>query len=131
MSTDPRQPTTKKRKATEKGALVAGSLPCATGCAERPSVIARRTVLSKADFRRASRMSASELDRREGDLLSREEDYRIRVQQIDERMRALLNREDEAAATLSRLAKQEAHNALDQLEEHFTCVLYVNICDHQ
>jgi len=128
---DPRQPPAKKRKTTKKDALLAGSPPCATECAERSNVIAQRTVLSKADFQRASRMSASELNRREGDLLSREEDCRIRVQQIDERMQALLDREDEAAAKLSQLAKKEAQNALGQLEEHFTCALYVNLCDHQ
>jgi len=124
---DPRQPPAKKGKTTKKNALLAGSPPCATQCAE----IVQRTVLSKADFQRASQMSASELNRREGDLLSREEDCRARVQQIDERMQALLDREDEAAAKLSQLAKKEAQNALGQLEEHFTCALYVNLCDHQ
>lgn len=84
---------------------------------------ARRAVLSKANFRRSSRMTTSELIKREGALLSREKECNLRAQQLDERTQDLLIREDEAAAKLSQLAKKEAQNALGQLEEHFTCAL--------
>jgi hypothetical protein len=82
--------------------------------------------LSRSKVRRSSRITASELNRREDVLLSREEECRLRAQQLDEQMQDLLDREDEAAAKLSQLAKREAQNALSQLEEHFTCALYVN-----
>jgi hypothetical protein len=42
-------------------------------------------------------------------------------------MQALFDREDEAEAKLYQLAKKEAQDAMNQLEEHFTCALYVNL----
>jgi hypothetical protein len=71
-------------------------------------------------------MTASELEELENFLLCKEKEGKIRTQQLDERLQSLLDREDEAAAQLSQVAKREAQNALSQLEEHFTCALYVN-----
>lgn len=90
-------------------------------------VITGRSVLSKPNFRRSSRITASELARREKVLSFKEQECKLRTQQLDERLQSLLDREDEAAAKLSQLAKQEAQNALSQLEEHFTCALYVKL----
>jgi hypothetical protein len=71
-------------------------------------------------------MTASELEEWEKFLSCKEQECKLRTQQLDERLQSLLDREDEAAAQLSQVAKREAQNALSQLEEHFTCALYVN-----
>ncbi|KAF9454264.1 hypothetical protein P691DRAFT_656521 [Macrolepiota fuliginosa MF-IS2] len=117
----------KRRKIPKKDSLAVGAQSCATECGERTNVIAGPSVLSKPNFRRSSRITASDLTKRERNLLLKEQEYRLRIQQLDERMSSLLDREDEAAAKLSQLAKKEAQNVLGQLEEHFTCALCYEI----
>lgn len=127
VSADPKESSTKRRTATKKVSLAGSVQSCATECGERTNAIAGDSVSSKFKYRRSSRITASELTKREKILLFKEQECRLRAQHLDERMKSLLDREDEAAAKLYQLAKKEAQNALRQLEEHFTCALYVSL----
>lgn len=100
---------------------MAGAHSCATECGERADETA-----AEPSIRQLSRITASELTRREKILLFKEQECRLRTQQLDEQLKTLLDRENEATAKLSQLAKKEAQSALSQLDEYFTCALHVS-----
>lgn len=112
----------KRTKTSKKALPLADPHSCAVECAERADVMA-----AESSIRQLSRITASELVKREKVLLLKEQECRLRTQQLEERTKALSDREDEATAKLSQLAKKEAQSALSQLEEHFTCALCYEI----
>lgn len=127
----PTIPPAKRRKIMPpRESPMTGLQSCVTECSERPGMAATPSILSAHTMRRSSRMTFSELEEWEKFLSCKEQECKTRTQQLDERLQSLIDREDEAATQLSQVAKREAQNALSQLEEHFTCALYVNKVFH-
>ncbi|KAF5350284.1 hypothetical protein D9758_007800 [Tetrapyrgos nigripes] len=85
---------------------------------------------TKSSLRRSSRITSSELLKREKNLLRKEQEYKIRLEELDRRSQSLSKREDEANALLAKVAEREAEATLAQLEEHFTCPLCYEILAH-
>ncbi|KAF8659841.1 hypothetical protein AX16_001726 [Volvariella volvacea WC 439] len=77
--------------------------------------------------KRAQRLSATELRRRERELLRQEEECRRKAREIEERMMQVSTKELEASQMMDQFAEREAQATLLQLEEHFTCALCYDI----
>ncbi|KAJ7890495.1 hypothetical protein B0H14DRAFT_1106500 [Mycena olivaceomarginata] len=77
--------------------------------------------------RRSSRITPSELLRRESVLEVREAECKRRADELDARSVSLSKREDEARALMQGIATRESKAILAQLEEHFTCALCYDI----
>lgn len=75
--------------------------------------------------RRSSRITPTELLRRETALEIREQECRRRADELEERSLSLSKKEDEASTIMSQIAVRESKATLAQLEEHFTCALCV------
>ena len=81
---------------------------------------------STADIRLAcSSPSYVDLDKREKALVKRELELRRRSDDLDGRASRVIQQEEKAARLFSQMAEREARATLFQLEEHFTCPLYV------
>lgn len=72
--------------------------------------------------RRSQRITPSELAKRELALIKNEEDHRRRA---EEQLSSIKKLEDEANLMLIHAREREAKATLAQLEDHFTCALYV------
>ncbi|KAJ7180699.1 hypothetical protein C8R46DRAFT_590885 [Mycena filopes] len=77
--------------------------------------------------RRSSRITPSELLRREAALQIREAECKRRSDELDERSLSVSKKEDEASTIMSQIATRESKATLAQLEEHFTCALCYDI----
>ncbi|KAJ7247636.1 hypothetical protein B0H12DRAFT_738905 [Mycena haematopus] len=77
--------------------------------------------------RRSSRITPSELLRRESALEMREAECRRKVDELDGRSMSLAKRENEARTLMQGIATRESKATLAQLEEHFTCALCYEI----
>ncbi|KAJ7066557.1 hypothetical protein C8F01DRAFT_1080094 [Mycena amicta] len=77
--------------------------------------------------RRSTRITPSELLRRESALEQRETECGLRAAELDARSTAVLAREQEASAIASQTAVRESQAVLAILEEHFTCPLCYEI----
>ena len=81
---------------------------------------------SSSDLRLAcSSPSYVDLDKREKALVKRELELRRRADDLDGRASRVIEQEEKAARLFSQMAEREARATLFQLEEHFTCPLYV------
>ncbi|KAF8216535.1 hypothetical protein K438DRAFT_1558005, partial [Mycena galopus ATCC 62051] len=76
---------------------------------------------------RSSRITPSELLRRESALQIREDECRRKTDELDARSASLSRREDEARTLMQGIATRESKATLAQLEEHFTCALCYEI----
>ncbi|THV05543.1 hypothetical protein K435DRAFT_773718 [Dendrothele bispora CBS 962.96] len=85
---------------------------------------------TKSTLRRSSRITPAELLRREKALLRKEQEFKARVEELDNRTQFISKREDEVNALLAQAAEREAEATLSQLEEHFTCSLCYEILAH-
>ncbi|KAJ7224218.1 hypothetical protein GGX14DRAFT_648999 [Mycena pura] len=77
----------------------------------------------KTHPRRSTRITPSELVRRESALEIREAECSRRAAELEEHSLSLSKKEDEASTLLSQIAIREDKAILSQLEEHFTCAL--------
>ncbi|KAJ6581538.1 hypothetical protein B0H19DRAFT_510997 [Mycena capillaripes] len=77
--------------------------------------------------RRSSRITPSELLRRESALEVREAECKRKADELDERSSSLSKKEDEARTMMQGIATRESKATLAQLEEHFTCALCYEI----
>ncbi|KAJ7668306.1 hypothetical protein B0H17DRAFT_220473 [Mycena rosella] len=77
--------------------------------------------------RRSSRITPSELLRRETALEQRELECRRKADELEERSMSLSKKEDEASTIMSQIAARESKATLAQLEEFFTCALCYEI----
>ncbi|KAF7356569.1 RING finger domain-containing protein [Mycena venus] len=75
--------------------------------------------------RRSSRITPTELLRRESALELREAECKRRADELEARSLSLSKREDDARAVMQGIATRESKATLAQLEEHFTCALCV------
>nr|GAT45713.1 RING finger domain-containing protein [Mycena chlorophos] len=80
--------------------------------------------------RRSTRITPSELLRRESALEQREVEAGLRAAELDVRSSAILKREQEATSVLSQSALRQSQAVLSILEEHFTCPLCYEIMAH-
>src|SRR5262249_41130289 len=80
---------------------------------------------SASDLRISCLTKHVDLARREKALLKRELDVQRRSDDLDGRISRLSEKEEKASRLLSEIAEREAQATLFQLEEHFTCPLYV------
>ncbi|KAF7309829.1 RING finger domain-containing protein [Mycena indigotica] len=77
--------------------------------------------------RRSTRITPTELVKRESALEQREAECSLRIAELDARSAAIFKREQEADAILSQAAIRESQAVLSILEEHFTCPLCYEI----
>ncbi|KAJ6591578.1 hypothetical protein DFH09DRAFT_1306314 [Mycena vulgaris] len=77
--------------------------------------------------RRSSRITPSELLRRETAVERRELECKRRADELEERSLFLSKKEDEASTIMSQIAVRESKATLAQLEEYFTCALCYEI----
>lgn len=77
------------------------------------------------DLRRSQRMTPATLFMRERALLYDEQEFKKKSGELQERNISLSRRVDEASLKISQFAKREAQTMFSQLEEHFTCPLWV------
>ncbi|KAJ7623229.1 hypothetical protein FB45DRAFT_869866 [Roridomyces roridus] len=114
---------TSARPSTRRSSRLNNQDPTAAQAAETTSMRLRRTRTA----RRSTRITPSELIRREMNLELRELEVKRKSDELDERSRSLSRKEDEAATILSQIATRQSKSILDDLEEHFTCPLCFEI----
>ncbi|KAG6857475.1 hypothetical protein H0H87_003542 [Tephrocybe sp. NHM501043] len=107
----------------QKPSVIESAQLCAN---DDPASVAKPHV-SVLDLRRSNRITPAELLKREKALLKEELECKRRAAELDERALLLLRKEAEASLILSQVAEREAAASLAQLEEHFTCALWVTL----
>ncbi len=76
--------------------------------------------------RRMTRATLSDPDNPEQTLTWREHDLALKAQELEQRLAAVSKKEEETSALLQQAKEREARDIFQQLEEHFTCSLYVS-----
>ena len=109
-----------------KWGRVAQEIPSvtATGCGA--DFHSKKHDESSSDLRLAcSSPSYIDLDKCEKALVKHELELRCQADDLDSRVSCVIEQEEKAARLFSQMAEREARATLFQLEEHFTCPLYV------
>ncbi|KAK7025277.1 RING finger domain-containing protein [Favolaschia claudopus] len=130
-------PTTKRRTRRPPAPLDASSSSSTLCSSEtldssntKPFILATHTNHGRSYPRRSTRITPTELLRRESALEIREVECHRRQVELDARATSLAQREDEARALVQGVAIRESKATLAQLEEHFTCALCVPLSVH-
>ncbi|KAK6992179.1 RING finger domain-containing protein [Favolaschia claudopus] len=131
----PIKTTTTKRRTRRPPAPLDSSSSSSTLCSSetmdssntKPFILATHTNHGRSYPRRSTRITPTELLRRESALEIREVECHRRQVELDARATSLAQREDEARALVQGVAIRESKATLAQLEEHFTCALCYDI----